>query len=281
VAIDNPVFVPSGEGEVVGDTPARRVEILSDDDALNATWSRFGPGREGADLHIHYQHTDLFYVLDGDFTLRLGVEDKQVVASAGTLVRLPPRVVHGFRNASEAEVRFLNFHAPGREFAEYLRAMRDGRQFSYDQYPPPADGWRSPSDAQIGGDEFTFEGAGLTVALLADVEEIAVGDARIDAGVPSPPRHLHERHVESFYVIDGSMTFETGEQEFVAEAGSWVQVPPGVPHTFSAIDGRPAHWLNVHTPSCGFSAFLRELLETRLDPQRAAERSGFDQVSAP
>ena len=45
---------------MIGDAPDRRVEILSDHDALHATWSRFGPHRDGADLHIHRRHTDLF-----------------------------------------------------------------------------------------------------------------------------------------------------------------------------------------------------------------------------
>jgi len=275
-----PVFIPARRGEIVGDTPARRVEILSDDDALNATWSRFDSGREGADLHVHYQHTDLFYVLDGTFTLRLGIEDRQVEATEGTLLRIPPRVVHGFRNASDGEVRFLNLHAPGRQFAEYLRAMRDKRQFAYDQYPPPAEGVRLPSDAQIGGHEFLHEQAGFKVALLADVEEIAVAESQMEAGVPPLPRHLHRQHVESFYVIEGSMTFEAGEQAVMAEAGSWVQVPPGLPHTFSATNGGSALFLSIHTPSRGFGAFLRGFLEAGLAPERAAEQAGFDQVPA-
>jgi quercetin dioxygenase-like cupin family protein len=279
--MSDPVFVSAREGEIVGDTPARRVEILSDDGALNATWSRFGPRREGADLHVHYEHTDLFYVLDGTFTLRLGIEDRQVDASAGTLVRIPPRVVHGFRNASDGEVRFLNFHAPGRQFAEYLRAMRDKRQFSYDQHPPPQEGVRSPSDAQIGGHEFTYEQAGLKEALLADVEEVAISEAQTDADLPPPPRHSHPQHVESFYVIEGSMTFEAGEQALTAEAGSFVQVPPGLPHTFSAANGGSARFLDIHTPSRGFGAFLRSLLEAGLPPESAAEHAGFDQVPAP
>jgi hypothetical protein len=38
-----PVIPPSG-GEIIGDAPGRRVEILSDRDPLHATVSRFGPG---------------------------------------------------------------------------------------------------------------------------------------------------------------------------------------------------------------------------------------------
>ena len=127
-------IVLSGAGEIVGDSPERRVEILSDADPLHATLSRFGPGRDGADLHVHTQHSDLFYVLKGELTVRLGVEDEQVTVPAGALARVPPDVVHGFRNASDAEMRYLNFHAPGCDFASYMRALRDGRKYAYDQH---------------------------------------------------------------------------------------------------------------------------------------------------
>src|ERR1700752_3790989 len=91
--------VGPGQGEVIGDSPERRVEILCDHDAVHATVSRYGPGRAGADLHIHRRHHDLFYVLEGELTLRLA-DTEDVRASAGTLVWVPPLVVDGFKNAS-------------------------------------------------------------------------------------------------------------------------------------------------------------------------------------
>lgn len=278
--MSEPLFVAPNDGEVVGDSADRRVEILSDHESLHVTWSRFGPGREGADLHVHHAHTDLFYVLRGDFSLRLGIEGREVVAGAGTLLRLPRMVVHGFRNSSDAEMRYLNFHAPGREFADYLRALRDGRSFSYDQHPPPADGTRPASDAQLGGHESMHEEVGFRVALLTEVEEIAVSETLADPGIQSPHRHLHRQHVESFYVIQGSLLFEAGHREVRAAEGTWIQVPSGVPHTFSVAGDGPARWLNIHTPSSGFGAYLRALHEEGWQPDRAAERSGFDQAPA-
>src|SRR5919199_1817539 len=122
--------VAPGTGEVIGDSAERRVEILSDHPSLNATWSRFGPGRDGADLHVHRRHHDCFVVLRGRLTLKL--EGGERTVPAGTLVRIPPLVVHGFRNGSrEHEVRYLNLHTPGESFADYLRAMRDGRDGSF------------------------------------------------------------------------------------------------------------------------------------------------------
>jgi mannose-6-phosphate isomerase-like protein (cupin superfamily) len=175
--VSEPVLVPFGGGEVVGDSSDRRVEILSEDETLHATWSRFGPRREGADLHVHRKHTDLFYVLEGELTVRLGIEDESVVVPAGTLARVPPLVVHGFRNASDAELRYVNFHAPGVGFADYLRAMRDGRTVSFDQHPPPPDGGRPRTEAVVGGEGSMSERPGQRVALLADVDEIGVSEA--------------------------------------------------------------------------------------------------------
>jgi mannose-6-phosphate isomerase-like protein (cupin superfamily) len=142
--------IPAGGREVVGDSPDRRVEILCDAEEVNATWSRFGPGREGADLHVHRRHTDIFYVLEGELTVRLGLEDRQVAVPAGTFAVVPSLTVHGFRNASDADVRYLNFHAPGEGFADYMRALRDGRRLTYDQYDPPPDGGR-PASAALAG----------------------------------------------------------------------------------------------------------------------------------
>jgi mannose-6-phosphate isomerase-like protein (cupin superfamily) len=86
--------------------------------------------------------------------------------------------------------------------------------------------------------------------------------------------------VESFYVLEGEMTFTAGGRELRAEAGSWVQVPPGVRHTFAFHGDRPVRFLDLHTPSCGFGAFLRGLHEARTDEELAAVRAAFDQEPA-
>ena len=234
--------IPPGGGEVVGDAPDRRVEILSDHDLLHATWSRFGPRRDGADQHIHHRHTDLFYVLDGELAVRVGPEGDEVAVPAGTLVRVPPLVVHGFRNAGDDHVRYLNLHAPGEGFAEFMRGVRDGVKIDFDQDAPPADGGRPASEASIGADG----------PALADVEEIGIREMRVEAGSEPPPRHVHRRHVESFYVLDGEIAVEADGREHRAPAGSWVQVPPGVAHTVSF--PHAARFLDIHTPSFRFGA---------------------------
>jgi quercetin dioxygenase-like cupin family protein len=214
--------IPPREGEVIGDAPDRRVEMLSDVASLHATWSRFGPRRAGANLHIHYRHSDLFYVLEGELTVKLGPDGAETVAPAGTLVHIPPLVVHGFRNGSDAEVRYLNFHAPGEGFADYMRGLSD-----FDQDEPPADGGRPVSDATIGD--------GI------ETEEIAVAERR--GGEDEV--HAHDGHVESLYVLEGELELTAGDRSARAAEGTWLQVPAGVPHAVTSA-GR---YLSVHTPA--------------------------------
>jgi quercetin dioxygenase-like cupin family protein len=261
------VVVPAGGGEVVGDSADRRVEILSDHQSLAATWSRFGPRREGADLHVHRSHTDLFYVLRGEMTVRLGIEDRTVVAPQGTLARVPPLVVHGFRNGTDAELRYLNFHAPGSDFAAYMRALRDGRTFAFDQYAPPADGGQPASEAVVGDAAGVFEREGLQVRLLADVEEIAIAEVRAGRAKPSH-LHVHQRHVESLYVLEGRLAVAGDDGDVVAHVGSWVQIHPGVAHALSSDGTGGVRFLDVHTPNCEFRSFLRR------------EDAAFDQTPA-
>ena len=95
------------------------------------------PGYTGPPPHIHREHVDGFFVLEGE--LELQVDSETTVAEAGTFVAAPRGVVHTFKNASGERVRWLNLHAPGMRFDEYLRrqvAGEDGRQFheSFDVY---------------------------------------------------------------------------------------------------------------------------------------------------
>ena len=223
--------LPPRTGELLGDSADRRVELLCDDDALHATWSRFGPGRDGADLHVHSRHSDLFYVLEGELTLRLGVEDRSVVAPAGSLVHVPPLVVHGFRNAGDTELRYLNFHAPGSGFADYMRARRDGLVGSFDQEDPPADGGRPPEAAGIGD-----------APLVAD--EIEIHERRLEPGSTAPPTGRRAR-LTCLYVLEGTLCFRNTSvaSPATAEAGTWMRDPP---LSLACAGSEPVRLLEIH-----------------------------------
>jgi mannose-6-phosphate isomerase-like protein (cupin superfamily) len=255
--VTQPLLLRAGGGEIIGDSEDRRVEILSDHDALNATWSRFAAGREGADLHIHYRHNDLFYVLEGELTVAVGADGGETAVPAGTLVLVPPLVVHGFRNASSEEVRYLNFHAPGEGFADYLRGRRDGTNASFDSDDPPGDGGRPADAASIGAGELIADRNGLRVTLLADIDEIGIVEVWSEPGGPLPPADPNRRHTESLYILEGELEFSFGR----AEPGAWVQLPAGAPFTCT-VSGEGVHFLEIHTPpGRGFGDALRARLD--------------------
>jgi mannose-6-phosphate isomerase-like protein (cupin superfamily) len=71
------------------------------------------------------------------------------------------------------------------------------------------------------------------------------------------PLHVHYREDEGFYVLEGSVTIEVGEQTVELGAGQHAFGPRDVPHRFTVgPDG--AHMLWVLTPS-GFEDFVDEV----------------------
>jgi quercetin dioxygenase-like cupin family protein len=83
------------------------------------------PGFPGPPLHVHERLHDMFYVLDGELTVRLGEETRHLCP--GTFVCVPPGVAHTFANESEEPVRFLNFNTPS-GWERYMRELSAAAQ---------------------------------------------------------------------------------------------------------------------------------------------------------
>ncbi len=131
------------EGDDVTNRPGRRATVLVEADELTISEFDYGPGERGAAPHVHREHADGFLVVDGAFTFHL--RDGSRTLPAGTLLVIPPGVVHGFDNDGEAHARCFNFHMPSFGFADYMR----GRNPGFDQHEPPADGGVDPASLAI------------------------------------------------------------------------------------------------------------------------------------
>jgi quercetin dioxygenase-like cupin family protein len=79
-------------------------------------------------VHVHTQHDETIYVLEGDLGVRLG--DETFTAPAGTSFTIPIDVPHSVWNESDVQVRFLNTIVPAR-YLDYFHEMalvaKDGR----------------------------------------------------------------------------------------------------------------------------------------------------------
>ena len=100
---------------------------------------------------------------------------------------------------------------------------------------------------------------GRTIAVVGDVYRIlATGDdttgkyALWEAIVPpggGPPPHVHSREEEGFYILEGEITLQIGDQRIVAMAGTFANMPVGTPHSFKNESGQPARMLIFVAPA--------------------------------
>jgi mannose-6-phosphate isomerase-like protein (cupin superfamily) len=63
-----------------------------------------------------------------------------------------------------------------------------------------------------------------------------------------PSLHLHFSQEEWFYVMEGEVRFQVGDQRLQLGPGESILAPRRIPHTFSAT-GSPAHMLIAFTPA--------------------------------
>lgn len=270
------LFLLPGGGETISDRAERTVRIKADREAVVVTESRYAAGERGPGRHVHHRHTDAFWVLEGALVFEVGRERERIHAEARTFAAVPAGVVHTFWNDGPAEARFLNVHAPGERFGEYMRAMRDGRPDpGFDSDDPPPDGGPSADEVVVrapGEGEALAGPAAATFKLEASDRggTFSLAELVLPPGCQGPVPHVHERFCDSFYVLEGALTLRLDDRVVEAPPGTFVLAPPGTVHTFSNTRPEPARALNLMAPG-GFEQYLREVVAASADapPDRA------------
>ena len=233
-----------------------RIVLKSDLAELSVTESWFATARPGADPHLHREHADSFYVLEGE--LEFLVDDEEHVLGPGACVCAPPGVVHGFRSLTPA--RFLNFHTPDAGFAANLRARNRGEPGGFDSVnAEPGSGLPGSGAILLHAGEGERLATNQRVATIKiGREELSVIEFELEPSFDGADLHVHDDHTDAFYVLEGEVVFQVGEAKSVGGPGTFVAATPGVAHTFT--NGREgARLLNIHAPSTNFHERLREL----------------------
>jgi quercetin dioxygenase-like cupin family protein len=75
------------------------------------------------------------------------------------------------------------------------------------------------------------DGAGLRVE--RGDPALAVLEIALAANTAGPPLYEHVSLDETFYVLEGRVTFRVGEAAFVSLPGAPVVVPRGIPHSYA------------------------------------------------
>src|SRR5262245_52068935 len=100
----------------------------------------------------------------------------------------------------------------------------------------------------------TIVAAGDVYRFLAVGEETNGKYAIFESIVPpggGPPLHVHSREEEGFYILEGEITYQIGDQRIVATAGMFANMPVGTPHSFKNETSRTAKML-VSVAPAGF-----------------------------
>ena len=254
--VHQPVFLRPGEGETTTDRLERTLRILVELDDVIVSWFRYEPGEEGPEPHVHRQHTDAFYVLEGELEIGLGPDVRKVPAPAGTLAAAPPNVVHTFRNASRDTASFLNIHTPSMGFGNVLRGAGHS---GFDQFEPPPHGGGALSEAVLTGpgEGESFEGGDGIRVIKCDLPQLSVFDLTFQPGWEGVDPHVHDDQVDSFFVLEGEVEFILGDEPQLAGPGSFVAAPRGARHGFRNPGPRPIRLLNLHSPETGFAERIR------------------------
>lgn len=83
-----------------------------------------------------------------------------------------------------------------------------------------------------------------------------------------PPLHLHVAQEEWFYVLEGQVLIQAGDQRATLNPGDSILGPRNVPHAFVAIGPNPARMLITYTPGGQMEQFFRDTAST--GPQHMA-----------
>jgi quercetin dioxygenase-like cupin family protein len=253
----HPVLLGPGEGETTTDRAERTIQILCEFPQLIVSRFRYEPGEEGPDPHVHRQHADGFYVLEGEVDFGLGPEVTRVEGGPGTLACAPPNVVHTFKNSSDQTALFLNVHAPSMGFGDVLRGRGEEH---FDQFEPPPDGGRPFADAilQPAGEGERVGHETTSHLIKGELDELSVFEMTFFPEFEGVDPHTHDDLADAFLVLEGEGDFTVADEVHCLGPGCFIAAPPGARHGFAVAGSGPLRVLNLHAPDRGFAGRLRD-----------------------
>jgi len=100
---------------------------------------------------------------------------------------------------------------------------------------------------------------GRTIGIVGDIYRFLATGKETDGKYASfeaavlpgggPPPHIHRREDETFYVLEGEIVFQVGDQRYVAAAGTFVHMPIGQEHSFKNESDTTAKMIITFAPA--------------------------------
>jgi quercetin dioxygenase-like cupin family protein len=112
---------------------------------------------------------------------------------------------------------------------------------------------------------------GGRIVIKSGLEQLCITESFYEGARPGAEPHYHERHADSFYVLEGELAVLVHDEEHPVGPAAYVCAPPGVVHGFRSTT--TTRFLNFHTPDGGFADYLRA--------RDRGEPAGFDSIDVP
>lgn len=285
-----PYFLESGEGPryLLGSLLATVIGTGQDTGSLMEGVVLTGAKESVMPLHRHNSSHEAIYVLEGSAILRLA--DREFALEGGDYASVPPGTAHGFRFTSH-RTRLLAWTFGGNVAAMYAALGQPSEAVIYSTRAELPD-WKQPLpgiDVEFLSDEASTTergekssvapaGAEPYVIPAGEGERMMAGDTlftfltdqRQSGGkfialmTDGPkghriPNHLHEKHTETFFCLNGSVSMTAGEQEVSLRPGDFLHVPARTPHTFQ-LTGNTTRFIQFHAPGLN-EAFFRYMCD--------------------
>jgi quercetin dioxygenase-like cupin family protein len=108
------------------------------------------------------------------------------------------------------------------------------------------------------GKEITLAGKPMAFLVTgADTKHTSMFEWTVPVGF-STGLHVHRVQEETFYVLEGVCEWQVGDQRVRATPGTFLFLPPGVPHNIANASDKPARVLMTVSPP-GHEHYFEEL----------------------
>jgi mannose-6-phosphate isomerase-like protein (cupin superfamily) len=101
------------------------------------------------------------------------------------------------------------------------------------------------------GSGHTFTMLGATMRLIATAAGTGGRFTVFEQVTPvgwGPPRHVHSREDEIFYILEGAYELHVGDERRTVSPGASAVLPRGIPHGFRNVASTPSRLLSVIAP---------------------------------
>ena len=129
------------------------------------------------------------------------------------------------------------------------------------------------------GKQVTLAGKPMTFLVTGeDTKHTSMFDWTLPAGF-STGLHVHRVQEETFYVLEGECQWQVGDQTIRATPGTYLFIPPGVPHNIANASDQPARVIMTVSPP-GHENYFEELVHSRR-PEQSARRQRHRRTEKP